>query len=236
MRVLLVFITFFLSVNSVIAGETPKKLRKALQQLLPGVELNEIKPAVIQGLFEINIGTEIFYATADGRHLIRGEIIDMKTRENLTKVKRGKLRLALINDVDEKKMIIFSPKKVRRTITVFTDVDCSFCRKFHLDVPELVKNGLRIRYLLFPRNGLDSETYKKSVAVWCAQDRRKAMGIAKAGKKLAFKTCKNPVAEHYRLANLVGVQGTPTIVFENGYMISGYASPAKLLAYLGLKK
>lgn len=222
---------------TVAAGPTAAKLEKALAAILPGVSLNEVKASPIPGLYEVVAGGEVFYATADGSYLVTGDLIDVNEQENLTETKRGAIRLGLINAVGEERMIIFEPKDPKRTITVFTDVDCRFCQKFHLDVPKLVKSGIRVRYLLYPRNGIDSETYEKSVAVWCADDRKKAIGIAKAkGKlgKLEPRTCPNPVADHYRLARRIGVRGTPTIVLDTGKMLTGYVPPAKLLALLNL--
>src|SRR5690606_28096237 len=102
----------------------------------------------------------------------------------------------------------------------------------HLDVPELTKNGVKVRYLLFPRTGVQGDTYRKSVAVWCAADRVKAVGTVKAGGKIEMKTCPNPVEAHYRLGRELQVNGTPTIFLDNGKMLGGYVPSARLLAIL----
>lgn len=230
------FFLLLISGFAVAAEPGPAALKQTLAKVFPGIAPKSVQPSPIPGLYEVVIGADVFYATADGKYLVTGSLIDVETRENLTEGRRGQLRLALIDAVGEENMIIFKPRRPKRTITVFTDIDCPYCAKFHLDVPKLVKSGVKVRYLLFPRNGLDSSTYKRSVAVWCAADRKKAIGAAKAGGKLKLRTCQNPVAKHYRLGQHLGVQGTPTIVLPDGRMVPGYVPPPELLALLGLGK
>jgi thiol:disulfide interchange protein DsbC len=128
-------------------------------------------------------------------------------------------------------MIIFEPKKTRHTITVFTDIDCGYCRKLQKDIPELLNDGIRVRYMLYPRAGIGSSSYQKAVAVWCADDRRAALAAAKADKKIDMKSCVNPIAEQMKLADSLGMRGTPFIVFDNGQTQPGYV-PAKQMAQL----
>jgi thiol:disulfide interchange protein DsbC len=126
------------------------------------------------------------------------------------------------------------PEKAKRTITVFTDVDCPYCSKFHLDVPELNKQGVKVRYLFYPRAGTNSETFRRTVAVWCAKDRVKAIGIAKAGGNVDMKTCTNPVEKHFQLGQRLGVDGTPTIFVDDGKKLPGYVPAPRLLGMLGI--
>lgn len=209
-------------------------IKKTMAKILPNVPIKSIKPSAIAGMFEVRIGTEVYYITSNGRFLIDGDIIDMRLQRNLTTIARAQIRLEMINAVSENKMIIYEPGKTKRTITVFTDIDCPYCRKFHKDVPTLVKGGIRIRYIVFPRDGLSTNTYRKSVSVWCSRDRKKALSIAKSGGKLAYKTCNNPIAEHYKLAGRVGITGTPTLVVDDGRIWPGYLPPNKLFSLLGI--
>ncbi|MDX5151552.1 MAG: DsbC family protein, partial [Acidiferrobacterales bacterium] len=163
-----------------------------------------------------------------------GDIYDASTRENLTSVARGKIALKLIDKVGESGMIIYEPKKVRRTITVFTDVDCPYCRKFHEDLPQHLANGIRVRYVMFPLRGLKSNVYRKEVSVWCSKDQKKAFNEAKAGKAIKAKQCANPIADNYILAQKLGVNSTPTLMTDKGVLIPGYMPPAHLAARLGL--
>ena len=180
-------------------------------------------------------GTRVAYVSADGRYMLMGDLIDLDGRRNLTATRRGGLVLKSIDALGEANMIVLGPSKPKRTLTVFTDVDCPYCSRLHQEVPKLTQAGVKVRYLLYPRAGKGSETYNRSIAVWCAKDRVKAIGIAKSGGKLEMKTCANPVDEHVRLGHEVGVEGTPTIVMDDGRVLPGYAPAAELLAALGLQ-
>jgi len=211
--------------------------------LPPGMKPESVRPTEIPGLFEVVVGDHLFYAASDGSHLFMGsgDLIETAKGVNLSdqrraalEERRGKRALAAIDALGEKNMIVFAAAKPRRTLTVFTDVDCPYCARFHRDVPALVSAGVTVRYLLFPRNGLKSPTYARSVAVWCADDRAAAIGVAKGGGKLDMRTCENPVAEHYRLGQEAGVTGTPTLITDSGQIIPGALPAARLLAMLGL--
>jgi len=235
LRVLVVFSLLFVS-SPAIAGKNLTKLKEVAARVMPGAELDKLKPSPVPGLYEVIVGTDIYYITRDGRYIISGTIFNTKNHTNLTAIKRNALRIAAINAVGESNMIIFSLPRPKRTITVFTDVNCPYCTKSHLDVPKLIQAGIKVRYLLFPRAGIGSATYKKSVAVWCAKDRKKALGVAKAGGKLKYRTCPNPVAGHFRLGQKIGVRDTPTIVLDNGRVLPGYYPPRVLMILLGLRK
>jgi thiol:disulfide interchange protein DsbC len=137
----------------------------------------------------------------------------------------------MINAVPESQMLIFSPKNPLYTITVFTDVDCGYCRKLHSEMAELNRLGVRVRYMFYPRTGPNTESWRKAEAVWCAADRNDALTRAKAGGPLDLsKTCgPNPVAREYALGQSIGVRGTPAIVTESGDYISGYLPPRDLV-------
>src|SRR5277367_474612 len=206
--------------------------RTALLKLLPaGAKLEDLRPSPISGLYEFAQGAEISYLTADGKYFLDGNVYDMGTRENLTEAVRTRARLAMINAVPESQMVIFSPKNPLYTITVFTDVDCAYCRKLHSDMAELNRLGVRVRYMFYPRTGPNTESWKKAEVVWCSPDRSAALTRAKAGAQLDLsKACATtPVAREYALGRSIGVTGTPAILTENGYYISGYMPPRELV-------
>ena len=180
------------------------------------------------------MGAQVYYVSADGKHLFLGDMVEVRTRANLTEGAREKISARLLNEIGEQDMIVLAPKETRHTITVFTDVDCPYCVRLHQDVPELNRQGVKVRYLLYPRAGIGSETYRRSVATWCAADRVKAVGIAKSGGRLDMKTCANPVERHYRLGERLRISGTLTIYLENGRK-PGCVPPAQLLALIGGK-
>jgi thiol:disulfide interchange protein DsbC len=202
-----------------------------LKHLPPGSKLEDLQPAVIPGLYQFMQGAEVSYLTADGKYFIDGNLYDMDSRENLTEVLRARARVAMISAVPESQMLIFGPKNPQYTITVFTDVDCGYCRKLHSEMAELNRMGVRVRYMFYPRTGPNTESWKKAEVVWCSADRNDALTRAKAGVPLDLsKTCAGtPVAREYALGQSLGVRGTPAILTENGDYISGYMAPRELL-------
>lgn len=236
LRILLFIITSLtISVSVAANGQDINQIKADLVRSFPELKSATIKPSPISGMYEIEFDSKVFYSTSDGKYLIMGDVVDLKSRSNLTEERRGVIRLRLLDEVGEKNMIVIGPEKPRRTLTVFTDVDCPYCAKFHLDVPELNKHGVKVRYLMFPRAGLNSESYRRAVAVWCAKDRVKAIGIAKAGGKLEMKTCANPVESHYQLGQRLEIGGTPAIYVDDGKVLPGYIPAQRLLGMLGLQ-
>ena len=125
-------------------------------------------------------------------------------------------------------MIVFEPEKIEHTITVFTDIDCGYCRKLHQQMDGYNDLGIRIRYMAFPRAGIDSASFDKAADVWCAKDRHQAMDDAKDGIKVSAKSCDNPVKAQYELGRKIGVKGTPALFLESGQMLPGYVPPKRL--------
>jgi len=197
-----------------------------------GKKVTEVKASPLPGLYEVTAPPMVFYMTKDARYVINGDIVDLKSKVNLSTRERTAAKKAAVDQISEKDMIIYKPKKVKHVVTVFTDIDCGYCRKLHSEIGEYNKLGIEIRYLAFPRGGLGSESYKKAVAVWCAKDRKKAITDAKKGINIASKPCDNPVAKEFHLGEELGVNGTPALVLENGQMFPGYAPPQQLAAAL----
>ena len=212
-----------------------KQIKTELVRAFPELAEATVRPAQIPGLYEIQLDTTIFYTTNDAKYLITGDLIDLDTRANLTEIQRAEIRTRLIDKIGEDSMIVIGPEKPKRTLTVFTDVDCPYCARFHHDVPVLNKYGVKVRYLFYPRAGLNSESYRRSVAVWCADNRIKAIGIAKSGGRLDMKTCPNPVERDYQLGERLDINGTPTIVLDNGKILPGYVPARQLLGVLGIE-
>ncbi len=215
-----------------VVADDNASIRKAVAQLMPGIEPDSIMKTPVEGLYEVAVGPRVFYISADGRYLVRGHIFDVETRRNLTEEKTTKAKQKAIADLGEQKMVVFSPEKYDHTVTVFTDIDCGYCRKLHNEMGGYHDNGIRVRYLFFPRAGVGSDSYQKAVSVWCADDRNEAMTQAKRGMPIPPKQCENPVSEELLLGRLLGVSGTPSIFLESGEMIPGYVPPDKLKAIL----
>ncbi len=212
-----------------------KRIREGIKSIAPDLSVDSITSSPMAGVYQVAVGPRIFYASADGRYLMQGSLLDLRTGEDLTEPAEREARLAAINAVGEKNMIVYDPKNPKYTVNVFTDVDCGYCRKLHRQMPEYLDKGIRIRYLFYPRAGIGSKPYDKAVTAWCSDDRKKALTELKNGKNLPQKHCQNPVADHYKLGQLVGVNGTPYMVLENGEAIPGYIPPKKLSRYLEQK-
>lgn len=207
---------------------------KILEPLLPGVEVTQVKQAPVGDLYEVMMGSSVLYVTFDGAYAVRGDLVDLKNRRNLTDAAKDQVRSKALSSVDPKTMISFVPEtKTKLELFVFTDIDCSFCRKLHSEMNDLLAAGVAIHYLAYPREGLDSDSYRKAVSVWCSEDRQGAMTAAKAGKKVTAEKCENPVADHYLLGEKIGVSATPTVLLQNGRHIGGYIPADELvLKYL----
>jgi thiol:disulfide interchange protein DsbC len=213
-------------------ADQPADPRPALLKLLPaGSKLEDLQLSPIPGIYQFTQGAEVSYMSADGKYFLDGSLYDMATRENLSEVVRARARLAMINAVPESQMLIFAPKNPLYTITVFTDVDCAYCRQLHSEMADLNRLGVRVRYMFFPRTGPNSESWKKAEAVWCSENRNDALTRAKAGGPvdLTKKCDSTPVAREYELGQNIGVHGTPAIVTENGDYISGYMPSRELV-------
>jgi thiol:disulfide interchange protein DsbC len=206
---------------------------KGLQQVFPDIDITRVNPTPIKNIYEVMIGADVVYMTGDGRFILKGDLIDMQERRNLSEDLRAQSRVDLLKNIPESEYIEFASKDSKDTIYVFTDVDCGYCRKLHRDVPELNKNAITVRYLAYPRAGVGSSTYKQMTNIWCAKDRQQALTDAKNGKQVKVKDCENPVERQYALGRKMGVRGTPAIFLESGRAVPGYMSPDELLGVLG---
>ena len=223
-----IVVIFFGLSGWTLAGDEFDAVNKVLQHLIPGSTPDRIAESVIPGLYVVSYGPDVLYITKDGRYVLEGDLLNTRTRENLTEAMRATARLKLLNAVDPNTMIVYAPKQVKHTVTVFTDVDCVFCRKLHSQIADYNKYGIAIRYLAFPRTGVDTESYYKAVSVWCSPDRKAALTKAKLGEQLKRTTCDNPVRQQMALADRLGVSATPTLILENGSLVSGYIPPDRM--------
>ena len=228
----LLFISMSLFNLSVADTGAQEAITKSLSRIFPGITPDKISPSPMAGVSEVLIGPRLMYVSNDGKYLLQGSLIDLKTRVDIGEERRNGIRLDAINDLGEEKMIIFPAKEQKHVITVFTDIDCGYCRKLHDEMDKYNAEGITVRYLMFPRAGIDSPSYKKAVTVWCSKDQQDAMTRSKSGENLPNASCDNPVTEEYELGQLIGVRGTPAIIMEDGAMLPGYVPAARLVKAL----
>lgn len=205
----------------------------AVASHLPGAHPGDLRSTPIPGIYEFRRGAELVYVTADGRYGIAGDLYRLADRSNLSDARRRELRLELLRAVPESSMVVFAPPQTKYTITVFTDVDCTYCRALHKQIGEYNRLGVKVRYLFFPRSGPNTESWSKAEQVWCSPDRQAALTQAKLGVALKTAVCKpNPIADDYALGRAIGLTGTPGIVTESGDLLPGYAPPDELVQEL----
>lgn len=193
-------------------------------------EPDKIKESSIPNIYEVMYGTEVVYVSNDGKYFIAGDMINLETRENITEVAKYSIRIAAMSKQDNKP-VVFKAKNEKHVLQVFTDIDCGYCRKLHREVPELNDKGITVEYLMFPRAGIGSASFKKAESMWCSDDNKQAMTDAKENKPIKDKICDNPIKAQYNLGQEIGVTGTPALVLESGKLIPGYI-PADRLAVM----
>lgn len=222
-----------LSMNAAVADNVSEQIQKKLNEIIPSAPTAQISESPVKGLYQVIVGPNVIYMTADTQFLFNGNLIDLATRENLTDTAKNVARKQTLDAIPVESMIEFPAKgDTKATITVFTDIDCPYCKKFHKDVPKLNAEGISVRYLAFPRSGVDTPSYQKMVSVWCAADPVKSLDEAKKGNNPATQSCDNPVKNHMAQAQLFGISGTPTIIFEDGNLVPGYVPAEELIPAL----
>lgn len=208
-----------------------QQLRESLSELAPDLPITAIAESPLPGVYEVVSDGQIYYLTPDGRYMVEGSIIDLENRVNLSEQRRGNLQLALIHDVPEDQMVVFNNETndATRWITVFTDTDCGYCQKLHREIDTITAADIKVRYLMFPRAGMESASFRELQSVWCADDQQEAMTAAKTGGTVAEASCENPIQSHVDLAGRVGLRGTPLIYLDDGTKIPGYRPANELI-------
>jgi len=201
-----------------------------LAKHLKGLRTEQVRATPISGIYEIDLTDGSAYVTADGKYLIKGDLFEVASRANLSESRRGEQRRVALAQLDEKQTIVFSPENPKHTITVFTDVECGYCRKLHSQIDQLTKLGVKVRYAAYPRQGPGTSDWKKMEQVWCSKDRQTAITQAKLGQAVQTPSCgATPVGKQFQMGEDLGVRGTPAIFTHSGDYIGGYLAPDELV-------
>jgi thiol:disulfide interchange protein DsbC len=209
--------------------------RLAVSAMFDEIDPDHIQPSPVDGWFTVRKGAIIAYISADGRYLLQGDLIDLETQVNLSEQERNKARVEMVAGISDSEMITFTPDEVKYSITVFTDIDCTYCRRLHNQIDEYLAQGIEVNYLLYPRNGPTSPSWAKAEQVWCADDRNEALTLAKIDKPFDSHSCDpSMVSKHYALGRDIGLTGTPAIVLSDGTLVSGYVPPEPLAQQLAV--
>ncbi|ALN59529.1 MULTISPECIES: DsbC family protein [Lysobacter] len=217
----------------VAAGSADARAVEAVRTLNPKVDIDKVGPAPMPGFREAVVGGQVVYVSDDGRYLFLpgsgGALFDTKAKRNVMEDTLAGMRRDLLKTIPASERIVFAPPNPKHTVTIFTDVECGYCRKLHSEIAEYNRQGIAVEYLAFPRMGIGSEDYKKMVSVWCATDRRKALTDAKSDHgAVSSKQCKNSVEQQYEVGQRAGLTGTPMILNVDGVQLGGYVPPAQL--------
>ncbi len=215
-----------------VAGSADARVRAAIQKLNAQVRIDHIGPAPIPGFREAIVGGQTLYVSDDGRYMLQGSLYDINAQKDLSQAGLAQVRRDLLKTIPVSDRIVFAAPDRKYTVSVFTDVECGYCRKLHSDIAEYNRLGIEVQYLAFPRMGLGSPDFNKMVAVWCAPDRKKALTDAKNGVTVPMRNCKNPVTMEYDIGQRVGLAGTPMIITAEGVAMPGYMPPKDLRAAL----
>lgn len=220
-----------------VAADADQAIRNTLKAIDPTMAVEAIAESPMPGVYQVELaGGRQLYTSADGQFLLQGYLFQVKNGKpvNLTEAAESRGVVKLLDAIPVSEMVVFAPKQPKTHITVFTDTDCGYCQKLHSEVPELNRLGVEVRYLAFPRQGLESEAAKELSNVWCAKDQQDAMNRAKTRQSVPDAQCDSPVAKQFALGQMIGVSGTPAIVLANGKIIPGY-QPAPQLAKIALE-
>jgi thiol:disulfide interchange protein DsbC len=218
------------------SAEVPAEERERLAGMFESIAPENVKSSPIDGWYMIQKGSLVAYISEDGRYLLQGDLIDLNSQVNLSEQSRTDARRELMSRVPDNEVILFSPDEVKYSVTVFTDVDCTYCRRLHNQIEQYMANGIQVRYLLYPRGGPASAAWNTSEAVWCAKDRGEALTAAKLDREFESSSCDaSAVQDHYILGQEVGLAGTPAIVLDDGELIAGYLPPDALKTRLEQK-
>jgi thiol:disulfide interchange protein DsbC len=208
--------------------------RNALKQLVPQAKVDTIEQAPLPGFRQVIVGGQMVYVSDDGQYLMQGTLYDIQAKRDLTGARLAVESKRKVDAVGVDKRIVFAPSgKAKYKITVFTDIDCGYCRRLHSQIAEYNRLGIRVRYLFYPRSGPDTDSWHKAEAVWCASNRNDSLTRAKNGEDIKSPKCPTDIVKRdYELGHKLGIEGTPAIFLASGEMLPGYAPPTQLLQYL----
>lgn len=232
MRLLLAFL-LGLCASGVFAATPEETVRQAFATMAPQIKIDAVQESPIPGFYEAIAGGQFIYVSKDGKYLLDGNAYDVQNKRDLTEISRARLRKTALTNIGADKRIIFAADKPKHTITVFTDIDCPFCRRFHAQMAEYNKRGIAIEYVFYPLS-IHPGADKKAEAVWCAKDRKAAYTAAMNGQESGKESCSSPVAELTEFAKSIGITGTPTVLAADGTQIASAVamSPDQLAAEL----
>ncbi len=213
------------------ADDAAQTITDALHKVAPQATIQSIAESTVPGFYSVVTDGHVILMSGDGKYLIEGHVYDINARQDLMQEGMGEARKVGLAKISKDKKLVFAPPHPKYTVTVFTDVDCPFCRQFHKQIAEYNKLGIAVEYVLYPLS-IHPGADKKAQSVWCEKDRNTAYTNAMNGQTLPQKTCSNPIAEVSNIASTMGINGTPAIITSDGTQLGGYVAPDQLVKEL----
>ncbi|MGB3622652.1 MAG: DsbC family protein [Ketobacter sp.] len=209
----------------------------------PQVDVSGVSKSDIEGIFQLETASgELLYVSEDGKYIITGDMlkIDGSQMVNLSEEWRIGKRVGALHALKDNDMVVYPAKgEEKGEVLVFTDTSCGYCRKFHTEIPQLNQLGVTVKYLAWPRAGLQSPAGQTMVNIWCSKDRPHAMTDAKSNKEVpapAGVMCdQNVLQDQINLGQEIGVRGTPAVFSNDGRQLGGYMKAGDLADKLGVK-
>ena len=200
-------------------------IRKNLSERMPDFpKIDEVSKTPIPGVFELRVGAEVFYTDEQGNHLIDGQLIDTRTRNNLTEARLNKINAIDFASLPLKDAIVWKAGTGARRMVVFADPNCGYCKRFERDLQRV--KDVTVYTFLIPILGGDSP--EKARNIWCAKDNttswRNWMLEGTAPARTMGECDAAAIERNTLLARKHRVNGTPAIVFEDGKRVPGAMS------------
>lgn len=203
------------------------EVNKAFSEV--GLNVKAVADSTVPGMLQVQTDKGLFFMSENKQYLFEGNIYDLKNKKLVNEDILKDIRKAGVKDFDNS-VIEFKADNEKYVVHVFTDTSCGYCRKLHNEMADLNKAGITVRYLAFPRGGVQSATYDELQSIWCAKDAKQALTDAKNGKAVQQASCQNKVAQQYELGQSFGITGTPALILPDGRLIPGYQPAAALVA------
>ncbi|MGQ4276023.1 bifunctional protein-disulfide isomerase/oxidoreductase DsbC [Pseudidiomarina sp. E22-M8] len=198
-----------------------------------GFKIESVTDSTVTGIYEVITDQGLVYVTADGETLISGRFYDISGSEpvNVSEASNRQMRKSDITKVSDE-AIVYAAADEQYMVTVFTDPTCGYCRQLHNNLDTYHDLGISVRYLAWPRGGLQGSAYQQLKTIWCSADQQAALDAAKNDQRLPAASCDDPVDAHFALGNKFGVRGTPAIVLPSGEMLPGLVPAERMLGML----
>ena len=233
LKKILIALALVAASTAALADDADKAVRDAFHALLPNAKIDRVVKSELPGFYEVIVSGQVVYISNDGKYLLQGNLYDVPAKKSLTEARLSGIRADALRSLPAGKMMTFAPEHPKHTVTVFTDVDCPYCRQFHKNIAAYNAIGIAVNYVLFPLD-IHPGADKKAEAVWCSSNRNATYTAAMNGQDPGTAKCSNPVAETKALSIAIGIDSTPTVLAADGTHINGTIAmnPPQLLAEL----